>query len=303
MLKKCLIFVVAVSLAALTIELLAEEDIDADRVDQRPRMGRRNVDEDMPIGRAVRQRGRANIAQPDTMNMREVWLDELTEAYREKDDEKLGRLIRRMNQAKQRFSQRGSDMDMDDFDLPRGREDKVPQRRVSGNRHLGLKEKGLREQRGPKREAMAMQGRRGARGAGRNFAPSQNRMRGAGTGFGPMQGRMGQRGMLGRKGRAGVGFGQKRGAAIGSFRSRIDRDFGPRAGATLRGFRGRGKARGEGMNIRQRRECPECGGIEERVRDRQGQLRQIRGRQGNMGGRRRSADYGWSPIQRRGFYR
>jgi hypothetical protein len=194
MFKKIILAIMVFAVLVSVGLVFAQEEETDGRERQMGRGQGRRLEQDGPLDRPVRRgSGPMNRRQGALATGLDRWLGELTEAYRMKDHEKMGQLLRRMNQARQKVQQRGE--------------------------QYGPSEKGFRKGRGSGQGRMR-RGKTGQAGlrAGRmeRFAPP---MRGRGPAGRPRRVDSGQRmgrrqaGTMGRPGRGmgrgGQGFGQR----------------------------------------------------------------------------------------------
>ena len=205
MFKKIILAIMVLTFLASAGLVFSQEE-DADGKERQMRRGQtRRLEQDRPVARPswrgvgpIKQRRVALASGLDR------WLVELTEAYRLKDDERMGQLLRRMNRARQKTRQRGQ--------------------------RFGLGEKGFREGEGRMRRGKA--GQAGPR-AGRmeRFVPP---MRGRSPAGRPRRDggdqRMGRRqgGAIGgpRRGMGRGGQGLRQGRRMLRFREHTGEYFG-----------------------------------------------------------------------------
>ena len=108
MLRKIVLAVTAMVVLAGATAIFAQEEQVGAKEQQMRRGQARRLEQDRPIDRPGR-RGMGPMSQERGALAEGLdrWLGELTKAYRLKDNERVGQLLRRMNQARQKVQQRG----------------------------------------------------------------------------------------------------------------------------------------------------------------------------------------------------
>jgi hypothetical protein len=199
MFRKIILAVVVLAVLVSVGLVFAQEEAVVGKERQMRRGQARRLEQDRPVDRPGR-RGMGPMAQERGALAAGLdrWLGELTEAYRLKDDERMGQLLRRMNQVRQKVQQRGQ--------------------------RFGPGEKGFREGQGRMRRGKAAQGGPRATRMERFVPPMGGRDSAARPrrgGGGKMMGRR-QGGAIGRAGRGMGGGGRSQAGAMG----RLERGMG-----------------------------------------------------------------------------
>ena len=178
----------------VSVELVfaQEEEVGAER--QQMRRGQeRQFEQDRPVKRSGRGVGQMRQKQRILAAYLDRWLGGLTRAYHERDHEKMGQLLRRINQARQKVQQRGQQFVLGEKGFRKGRG-----AGQGGMRRGKVGRKGLRADR-MERFSLPM-GERGPLGKGRR-----------GVGRGGQGRRRNQAGAMGRRSRGMGGGGQRLG--------------------------------------------------------------------------------------------
>ena len=119
MLKKIFLAIIVLALLASVGMVFAQEE-DAGGNGRQMRRGQaRRVEQDSPADTGRKGVGPMKQRQGALAAGLDRWLGELTEAYRLKDEERMGQLLRRMNQARQKVQQRRQQSDRVERDFRR----------------------------------------------------------------------------------------------------------------------------------------------------------------------------------------